>query len=150
MFQLIGSYLAYLNGGFINYSILETVEYFNIKFEHLCDIFRDLLKIKDPVLRRRLFRKAVKYHYNLIESVLRIFKCYVTYNFFFRLCEMLNDCYRPLGIMHFLASGPTLGLCEYRLFTVSEMFSYTTTFQSFKSYQTMQLTRLSIYIHKKD
>lgn len=59
--------MVYHGAAVISFSIFESVEHMNIRFRHLWHTFMTVLKIKDPAESRRQFRKAVQYHYALIE-----------------------------------------------------------------------------------
>lgn len=59
--------VIYQNAGMISFSIYESVEHMNMRFRHLWYTFETVLGIPDPEERRIQFRKAVQYHYALIE-----------------------------------------------------------------------------------
>lgn len=67
MLQLFFAILVYHNAGVISFFIFESIEHISIRFRHLCAIYAEVLKIEDPVERRTRFRKAMRYHYALIE-----------------------------------------------------------------------------------
>ncbi|XP_018567969.1 odorant receptor Or2-like [Anoplophora glabripennis] len=98
IFQVYSSFVIYQTSSLISFSIMETVEHLILRLNHVKNVFLEALMEREHGVRREKFRRAVKYHVNIM-----------------RISKLVNTSFNMCMFVHVLLTGAILGCVGYRL-----------------------------------